>query len=251
MEILGIDIGGTGIKGAPVDTTTGVLLAPRFRVLTPPRGKPLAMAECVAEVAKHFAWQEAVGCGFPAAIRNGTALTAANIHRKWIGRDVKALFSEATGCPVYVINDADAAGMAEMTFGAGKGRTGVVMVVTIGTGIGTSLFTNGQLLPNTEFGHIEIRCKDAESRTSDAVRRQKGLSWRAWARRLDEYLCRMERLVWPELIILGGGAIKEYQRFVPWLNVQAEIVPAQFMNEAGIVGAALAAESFLRATPKE
>lgn len=251
MEILGIDIGGTGIKGAPVDTETGRLLTARYRVPTPPQARPLAVAECVADVARHFAWEDAIGCGFPAAIRYGTALTAANIHRKWIGRDVVALFGEATGCPVCVINDADAAGIAEMTFGAGKGRTGVVMVVTIGTGIGTAIFTNGQLLPNTEFGHIEIRGKDAETRTSDTVRKRKGLSWRAWAKRLDEYLCRMERLIWPELIILGGGAIKEHERFFPFLTVQAEVVPAQFMNEAGIVGAALAAENFVKTISKE
>ena len=222
MEILGIDIGGSGIKGAPVDTETGALLATRFRVPTPPQARPRAVAKCVAEVVRYFNWNAPVGCGFPAAIRSGVALTAANIHPKWIGKDAAALFGEVTGCPVHVVNDADAAGLAEITFGAGKGRKGTILVATIGTGIGTALFTDGRLLRNTELGHIKIRGKDAEVRASDAARKRKRLSWKAWAKLLDEYLLEMERLFWPDLIILGGGVIKEHERFIPWLNVHAE-----------------------------
>jgi polyphosphate glucokinase len=242
MQILGIDIGGTGIKGAPVDTDTGEMLDTRYRVLTPNKAKPGGVARCVAEVAQHFTWNGPVGCGFPAVIRGGVVYTAANIHKSWIGTDAAALFGERTGCAVHVLNDADAAGLAEVTFGAGKGCKGVILVATIGTGIGTALFTDGRLLPNSEFGHLQIRGKDAEWRASDAVRKAKRLTWKRWAKQLDEFLVTMEKLVWPDLIILGGGVIKEYERFLPWLSVRTEVVPAQFLNEAGIVGAALAAK---------
>lgn len=241
MEILGIDIGGSGIKGAPVDTGTGNMLAPRCRIPTPSPAKPGAVSEAVAEVVKQFNWHGPVGCGFPAAIRSGVVLTAANIHKSWIGTDAVARFSEATGCPMVVINDADAAGLAEMNFGAGKGRQGVVLIVTIGTGLGTALFTEGCLLPNAELGHIEVGGVDAEWRASDAARKREGLSWKKWARRLDTYLDTLERLLWPDLIILGGGVSKHHENFIPLLTVKAEVVPAQLQNEAGIVGAALAA----------
>lgn len=241
MEILGIDVGGSGIKGVPVDTETGVLLAERARIPTPVPAKPKAVAKVINEIVEGFAWQGPVGCGFPAAVREGVAMTAANVHPSWIGTNAANLFSEATGCPVTVINDADAAGLAEMRFGTGRGRQGVVLLVTIGTGLGTAIFTNGHLLPNTEFGHIEIRGQEAEKRASDAARKLKKMSWKKWARRFDEYLLTMERLVWPDLIILGGGAVKEYESFLPRLTVQAEVAPAQFLNDAGIVGAALAA----------
>jgi polyphosphate glucokinase len=245
MEILGIDIGGSGIKGAPVDTDTGALLAPRYRIRTPKPAKPRPVAKTVAEIVKHFEWQGPVGCGFPAVVQRGVTLTAANVHDKWIGEDAEALLAEQSGCRVRMINDADAAGLAEMAFGAGKGRLGTVLIITIGTGLGTALFTNGQLVPNTEFGHIEIRGKDAESRASDATRKRKNFSWKKWSRRLDTYLRTMENLVWPDLIILGGGVSKKHEKFIPRLSVQAEVVPAQLLNEAGIVGAALAAQSLL------
>jgi polyphosphate glucokinase len=241
MQALGIDIGGTGMKGAPVNTATGELLAERFRLPTPKSGKPKAMAEVVAEISKHFAWQGPAGAGFPAAIQNGVALTAANIHHKWIGTDVSALFSEASGCPVRALNDADAAGLAEMRFGAGRDCRGVVLVVTIGTGLGTAVFTDGVLLPNTELGHIEIDGMDAEYNASDAARKREKMSWDAWGKVFDRYLCTLERLLWPELIILGGGGVKKFAVFAPMLRVRAKVVPAQFLNEAGIVGAALAA----------
>ena len=245
MEILGIDIGGSGIKGAPVDTDSGALFAPRYRLRTPKPARPRPVAKTVAEIVKHFDWQGPVGCGFPAVVQRGVTLTAANVHDKWIGADAEALFAEQTGCRVRMINDADAAGMAEMAFGAGKGRSGTVLIITIGTGLGTALFTNGQLVPNTELGHIEIKGKDAESRASDAVRKRKNLSWKKWSRRLDKYLRSLESLVWPDLIILGGGVSKKHEKFIHRLSVQAEVVPAQLLNEAGIVGAALAAQSLI------
>ncbi len=240
MEILGIDIGGTGIKGAPVNTKTGELLAPRFRLLTPQPSKPKAIASVVGDVAKHFEWQGPIGAGFPAVIQHGVARTAANIHKSWVNTDAARLFSKATGCPVTVVNDADAAGIAEMEFGAGKEQKGVVLLVTIGTGLGTSVFIDGRLLPNTEFGHIEINCEDAELLASDAARKEHQLSWSKWAARLDTYLLRLEALIWPDLIILGGGVSKKHDKFIPLLTVQADVLPATTLNEAGIIGAALA-----------
>ena len=243
MQILGIDIGGSGIKGAPVDTETGKLLAPRLRIPTPGSAKPRPMAEVVGQIARHFDWHAQIGCGFPGVVREGVVLTAANIHSSWIETNASDLFARQTGCPVLVVNDADAAGLAEMTFGAGKGRTCTVLIITLGTGLGSALFIDGHLVPNTEFGHLQIRGKDAEKRASDAVRKLEKLSWKTWARRLDEYLDAMEALIWPDLIILGGGAVKYQERFIHRLTVRAEVVPARFGNNAGIVGAALAALS--------
>ena len=245
MEILGIDIGGSGIKGALVDTETGELLAARYRIPTPEKSKPDPIAAVVAAIVEHFDWKGPIGCGFPAVIRGGVSLTAANIHKKWIGTNVAHLFSNATGCPVCVLNDADAAGMAEMTFGAGRDRQGTVLIITIGTGLGTSLFTNGHLYPNAELGHIEINGVDAELHASDAARKREKLSWKKWAKRFDDYLNHLEKLIWPDLIILGGGISKKHDRFMPYLSLQAEIVPAELRNEAGIIGAALAAKTFL------
>ena len=242
MEILGIDIGGSGVKGAPVEVETGNLLAPRLRIPTPEGAKPQPTAEVVAQIARQFNWQGAIGVGFPAAVRAGIVRTAANIHPKWIGTPVEELLSQVTGCPTYVVNDADAAGLAEMSFGAGRGRQGVVLIVTIGTGLGTALFVDGYLLPNMEFGHIEIRGQDAERRASDQARKLKKLSWKKWAKNLDEYLRTLERLLFPDLIILGGGVSKKSEKFIPYLHLEAEVCPAALLNEAGIVGAALAAD---------
>ena len=241
MEILGIDIGGSGIKGAPVDTKKGEMLAPRHRIPTPQPSKPKSVAKVVGEIARHFDWKGPIGSGFPAVIQHGVARTAANVHKGWINTDAAALFGEATGCPVTVVNDADAAGIAEMTFGAGQGRDGVVLLVTIGTGLGTSVFVDGHLLPNTEFGHIEIDCEDAELMASDAARKEHGLSWKKWTARFDNYLLRLEALFWPDLIILGGGVSKKHHKFIPRLTVRADVLPAETLNEAGIIGAALAA----------
>ncbi len=240
MVVLGVDVGGSGIKGAPVDTETGELLAPRFRIETPESGKPQPMAEIVGEIAQNFAWNGPIGCGFPAAVRNGIVLTASNIHKKWIGVDSEALLRETTGCQVRVINDADAAGLAEMTFGAGRGRKGAVIVITIGTGLGVALFTDGYLFPNTELGHIQIDGVDAETRASDAARKRENLTWERWAERFEIYLHVMEELFWPDLFILGGGAIKNQEKFMQYLHLDTEIKIAEMMNEAGIVGAALA-----------
>ena len=239
MKALGIDIGGSGIKGAPVDTETGALLAPRYRIPTPQPSKPKAVARVVREIAAHFAWDGPIGVGFPAPVRQGVTLTAANVHKKWINKNAARLFSDTIGCPVTVINDADAAGMAEMKFGAGNGQTGVVLLVTVGTGLGTCVFTSGHLLPNTELGHIEINGKEAEHLASDAVRKKEGLSWAEWGARLNTYLLRMEDLLWPDLIILGGGVSKKFAKFQLYLTVRAEVVPAATLNEAGIIGAAL------------
>lgn len=242
MNILGIDIGGTGIKGAPVNTETGELVAERYRLLTPQPSTPEAVAETVGEIARFFNWDGPVGIGFPAVVRSGVTLSAANVDQAWIGTNAAQLFAEATGCPVRVVNDADAAGIAEMRFGAGVDVPGVALIITIGTGLGTALFINGQLVPNTELGHIEIGGKDAEWKASEAARNREDLSWKKWAKRFNRYLQTLERLLSPDVIILGGGASKEADKFVKRLEVQAELKIAAMLNEAGIVGAALAAE---------
>ena len=242
MEVLGMDIGGTGIKGAPVDVVRGEPVEARFRLRTPTPATPQAVAETVAEVVSHFGWRGQVGCGFPAVVRHGRVDTAANISDKWIGVDARAMFEAATGCTFTVLNDADAAGMAEMRLGAGRGRRGVVLVLTLGTGIGSALFVDGKLVPNTEFGHIEIRGRKAESWAADSVRERKGLSWKKWAKRLDTYLRAVHFYTWPELIILGGGVSKRHDKYMHLLSVDVEVVPVQLRNEAGIVGAAAAGQ---------
>ncbi|MFQ5612078.1 MAG: polyphosphate--glucose phosphotransferase [Anaerolineae bacterium] len=241
MEVLGIDVGGTGIKGAPVNIDTGQFSAERYRLLTPRPATPEAMIATIAEIVQHFNWKGLVGCGFPSAIKGGVVCTAANISEEWIGLNAQEALHDLTQCPLVVINDADAAGLAELRFGAGRDQQGLILVVTLGTGIGTALFVDGRLVPNTEFGHIEIRGMEAEDRAAAVVREQEKLSWKKWASRLDEYLTTMERLVWPDLIIVGGGISKKHHKFLPHLTVQTRVVPAQMRNQAGIVGAALAA----------
>lgn len=243
MAVMGIDIGGSGIKGVPVDLETGEFVGERFRLPTPEQAKPADVAETVAQVVKHFSWTGPAGAGFPAAIHDGTALTAANIHETWINTNVEKLFGQATGYPFYVLNDADAAGIAEMRFGVGQHRQkGVVIMITIGTGLGTALFVDGKLVPNTELGHIEIRGKDAEKRASDAARQKKNMSWQEWGGKFNEYLSRMEALFWPDLFILGGGISKNSDQFSPYLKLRTEVVPAMLLNQAGIIGAALYAD---------
>lgn len=238
--VLGIDIGGTGIKGAPVNVRTGQLRGERFRLETPQPATPEAMVETVAEVARHFDWTGPIGVGFPAACKYGTIQTASNIDKSWIGRDAAAMIAEATGSPrVTVANDADVAGLAELRFGAGRGNKGVVLMITIGTGLGTALFVGGRLVPNLEMGHIEIKGIDAESWASDAAREREDLKWDKWAKRIDRYLHKMEDLLWPDLIIVGGGVSKRSEKFFPELTLRTPIVPATFLNDAGIVGAAL------------
>jgi polyphosphate glucokinase len=242
MEILGIDIGASGIKGAPVDTELGSLLAERYRLPTPEIAKPGPMIELIGTIASHFKWSGGIGCGFPGVIIDGITLTAANLHQKWVGLDAARQIAEKTACPVCLINDADAAGLAEMKFGAGRGHMGVVLIVTIGTGLGTALFTNGHLLPNSELGHIELGGEEAEWRASDAARKREELSWKKWGERFNRYLQELEKLVSPNLIILGGGSSKRFNEYNQYLKVRAKIVPAQLLNDAGIVGASLAAQ---------
>ena len=238
--ILGIDIGGSGIKGSLVDVEKGDLLHDRFRLPTPVKAKPKDVAETVAQVARHFNYRGPMGYGFPAVIRGGIVYTAANISKSWIETHVEDLFTTTTGCPSYVLNDADAAGLAEMRFGIGKEHPkGVLLMITLGTGLGTAIFVDGKLVPNTELGHIEIRGKDAEKRASDAVRQEKELEWEEWADRLNEYLRTMERLFWPDLIVLGGGISKMSDKFIPLLRLRTKVVPARLLNQAGMIGAAV------------
>ncbi|MBE7551139.1 MAG: ROK family protein [Anaerolineales bacterium] len=246
MEILGIDIGGSGIKGAPVDVEKGMMLAERQRLDTPQPSVPEAVGDVVAEIARLFNWQGPIGCTFPAVIKHGVAYSAANVDQSWIGFNGQQLFEQKTGCPVLLLNDADAAGIAEMEFGAGRGQPGVVIMLTFGTGIGSAIFVDGRLVPNTEFGHMEIRGKDAEDRAADRIRTEKDLSWEKWAGRVNEFLERMEMLFSPDLFIFGGGVSKKHEKFLPLLRTQAKIVPAQMLNEAGIIGAAMAAKSLVR-----
>jgi polyphosphate glucokinase len=243
MHILGIDIGGSGIIGAPVNIETGELVTERFRIPTPQPAIPDDVGDVVAEVAHNFEWKGPIGCTFPAIIKDGVAFSAANVDKSWIGTNGQKLFRKKTGCPTLLINDADAAGIAEIEFGAGKGEMGVVIMLTLGTGIGSALFLNGVLVPNTELGHLEIRGKDAESRASERVREERDLSWDKWAEKVDEYLQRVEFLFSPDLFIIGGGVSKKYDKFLPLLHTRARVVPAQLFNDAGIVGAALAAQT--------
>src|ERR1700743_3504588 len=242
MQALGIDIGGTGIKGAPVDLATGKLLTDRKKIATPQPATPDAVTEVVREVAQSFGWTGVSGATFPGVVISGTIRSAANVDKSWIGTDAAALFAKATGGDVAVLNDADAAGIAEMTFGAGVGVKGSVLMLTFGTGVGSALFTDGVLVANTEFGHIEIRGKDAEKRASEHAKVEHDWGWKDWAQRVSEYLQRMEALLSPNLIIVGGGISKECEKWLAVLTgVQAQIVPASLHNDAGIVGAAMAA----------
>jgi polyphosphate glucokinase len=242
MHVLGIDIGGTGIKAAPVDVATGTLLAERRKIATPRPATPEAVTEVVRELASSFKWSGVTGATFPGVVTSGTVRTAANVDHAWIGTDAVKLFGKAVGAEVSVLNDADAAGIAEMTFGEGKGERGTVLMLTFGTGVGSALFSGGLLVPNTEFGHIEIRGKDAEKRASERAKLDHDWGWKDWASRVDEYLQRVEALLSPDLIIVGGGISKESEKWVPLLTgIRARIVPAALQNEAGIIGAAMAA----------
>jgi polyphosphate glucokinase len=240
--VLGIDVGGSGIKGAPVDPAAGALATERLRIDTPRHAHPEPVAEVVGRIVREFGWTGPVGVTFPGVVVDGVTRSAANVSKKWIGLDAASLFRQAAGMPVTLLNDADAAGIAEMRHGAGQGRDGTVVVLTLGTGIGSALFTDGVLVPNTEFGHLEIRGKDGEVRASARARVDHGLSWEKWAEKLSEYLARLEALVSPSLIVLGGGVSRKADRFLPMISgVRAPIVPAALVNNAGIVGAAMAA----------
>lgn len=239
-KAFGIDIGGSGIKGAPVDLATGELLAERVRIATPQPSTPDAVADTVAELIASFDIDDdmPVGVTFPAVIQAGVAQTAANVDKSWIGTDVDALLTERTGHDVFVVNDADAAGIAEMTFGAGQDTSGVVLVITLGTGVGSATFVDGRLVPNTELGHLLLHGDSAERYMASSIREKEDLDWETWGGRLQEYFSHVEFLFSPTRIIVGGGVSKKHQKFLPLLDLKTEIVPAELRNEAGIVGAA-------------
>jgi polyphosphate glucokinase len=240
-HVLGIDIGGTGIKAALVDLSTGKLLAERIKLDTPRPSTPAAVASVVHELVDRFSWTGPAGVTYPGVVIDNVVRTAANVDKAWIDTDARELFAQETGLTVTVINDADAAGLAEIKFGAGVGQKGTVLMLTLGTGIGSALFIDGILVPNTEFGHIEIRGKEAEKRASEFVREEHDMSWGKWAGRVDEYLEHMEQLLSPQLIIIGGGISRKSEKFLPLLTgLRATVVPAGMLNDAGIVGAAMA-----------
>ncbi len=236
----GIDIGGSGIKAAPVDLERGQFTAERVRIPTPHPATPDAVAKVVAEVAAHFGPPEGIGATFPGVVRAGRVCTAANVDPTWLDTDAAATFGAAVGSPVFVLNDADAAGLAEARYGAASGERGVVVLVTFGTGIGSAVLLDGRLVPNTELGHLEVDGHDAETRASDAARERDDLDWEQWAKRVAKYLRRLEALLWPDLIICGGGVSKKAEKWLPHLSrVRSRVVPAALHNDAGIVGAAL------------
>ncbi len=244
--ILGIDIGGTGIKAAPVDINKGVLIEERLRLETPQPPTPRAMMEVIGQLIEHWEWKGKIGCGFPGVLKQGVVHTAANLSKQWVGVNIKNQIEKISYCEAVVINDADSAGLAEMKFGAGKDYNkhggGVVIMVTLGTGIGTALFVDGHLVHNTELGHIEIDGKDAEKHAAASVRERKKLSWKKWSGRVNTYLQTMEKLLSPDLFIIGGGVSKKPDKFFPYIKLKAKIVPAEMQNDAGIVGAALSIE---------
>lgn len=207
---------------------------------------PDAVGDVVAEIVSYFDWRGLVGCTFPAVVKNGYTLSAANVDESWVGFDAEHMLSQKTGCTLVLVNDADAAGMAEMAFGAGRGHSGVVFILTFGTGIGSSIFVNGISMPNSELGHLEFAGREAEKWAADRVRKEKGLKWKEWSERVDSYLAHLEFLFSPDLFIIGGGVSDKFEKFGPRLTTRAEVVPAQLLNDAGIVGAALAVRQRIR-----
>jgi polyphosphate glucokinase len=242
MATLGIDIGGSGVKGAPVDTARGELLAERYRVPTPQPSDVTSVVEAVAEVAAQFDGIDRVGITFPGVVVDGVTRTAANVDKSWLDAPAARLFSERLGRPVTVLNDADAAGVAEVAFGAGRDQRGLIMMLTFGTGIGSALFLDGVLIPNTEFGHLELDGKDAEVRASDRAREVDEMSWEKWAGRVQDYLRHVEMLLSPRLFVIGGGVSKKSDKFFPLIDIRTPMVPATLLNNAGIIGAAVTAE---------
>ncbi|MST32496.1 ROK family protein [Acidimicrobiaceae bacterium USS-CC1] len=237
----GVDFGGSGIKGAPVDLATGELAGERFKLATPQPATPEAVAGVVAKVVSHFGWEGPVGATFPGVITGGVARTAANVDPSWIGADVAEVLADAAAGPVVPVNDADAAGLAEVVWGAARDHDGLVLVVTLGTGIGTALVHRGRLVPNLELGHIELEGVDAETRASAAARERERLDWPKWSKRLQRYFRALEDYLWPDLIVVGGGVSRRAEKFLPLLQLRTPIVPATLENRAGIVGAALLA----------
>jgi len=243
MITLGIDIGGSAIKGALVDLDQGKLVSERVRYETEPLFKPRVAAELVEKIRKKLDYHGVIGVGYPGVVKKGIAYTAANLHKNWIGTDIAQLLYNQTGQPVTVINDADAAGLAEMRFGVEDAHLyKTVFFLTVGTGIGSAIFVDGHLLPNTELGHLEVRGEEAEHRASDAVRRQKNLSWKRWGKRFTEVLKTYESLINPDLFIIGGGISSKFENYAEYLKIQTKILPAELENLAGIIGAAMAAK---------
>lgn len=242
MEILGIDVGGTGIKGAIVNINNGELVTDRHRIPTPKGAKPNDVADVIAQIVEHFNWKGEVGCGFPSIVIRGKVLSASNIDQSWKGIQADELFSKKTGLEFHIVNDADAAGLAAMTFGAGKDKKGTVIMITIGTGLGSGMFYNGTLVPNIELGTVPYKkYKYFEHYASGSARKREDLSYKKWGKRFNEFLKFVEFLASPELIILGGGASKKIEKFKDQITVNVPVVPSEFENEAGIVGAAMAA----------
>lgn len=246
MKILGIDVGGSGIKGAIVETDTGELLTEKFRLKTPRPAKPEAVAQVVRKIVEHFEWKGKVGVGFPTPLAHGKCMSGGNLHKDWKGVRVDKLFSEATGLDFTVINDADAAGEAEMHYGAGKGKEGLVAVITLGTGIGSGLFYDGVLIPNTELGHTVYKGEAFEKFAADSVRKKEDLSYKQWGKRLNKYFKRIELILSPDLFIIGGGASSKLEKFVGQIKINAPIIAAENQNEAGIIGAAVGAYEGVR-----
>src|SRR3954447_4264808 len=241
-QAFGIDIGGSGIKGAVVDVATGRLATPRERIATPQPATPQSVAAVVAELVSGAGWRGDIGATFPAVIKHGVAQSAANVDHSWVGTDADKVFTEAVGGEgeVIVLNDADAAGIAESRFGAARGVDGVVIMLTFGTGIGSALLMNGVLVPNTELGHLELDGHDAESRAAASVRDEHGMSYKAWSQPVNHYMRHVERLFTPDLFVVGGGVSKNADKWVPLLDLRTPVKPAQLLNNAGIVGAAIA-----------
>ena len=243
MGVFGVDVGGSGIKGAPVDLEKGELATDRVRLETPQPATVKHVVKVIGEVVKQFDATDRIGVTFPGVVTNGVVRTAANVDKSWVDAPAAQLLTEELGVPVTVVNDADAAGIAEMRYGAGRGIDGVVVMLTFGTGIGSAVFIDGRLLPNTEFGHLELNGGDAELRASDRARTEEDLGWHAWAKRVSEYLSHLEMLMSPDLFIVGGGVSKKSDHYFPHLDIHTKIVPAKLLNNAGIIGAALAAEA--------
>lgn len=242
MEVLGIDIGGSGIKGAIVNTQTGELVGERHRIPTPKPATPENVANTIKEIVEHFNWKGKAGCCFPTPLAHGKCQSGGNLHKTWKGLQVDDLFKEKTGLEFTVINDADAAGEAEMSFGAGKGKDGLVIIITLGTGIGSGIFFNGALVQNTELGHLNYKGKPFEVYAADSARKRDDLTYKQWGKRLNKYFRQVNLLLSPDLFIVGGGASKKLHKFIEYIDIEKPIIPAENKNEAGIIGAALAAE---------
>lgn len=247
MKVLGIDIGGTGIKGAIVDTKRGKLITERVRIPTPDPATPQAVLDTVIQLVNEFSYKGPIGCGFPAAVRHEIVKTASNIDKSWLGMNAAQQIRKATKCPTHLINDVDAAGIAEMKFGAGKKqkKSDTTMMVAAGTGIGTSLFIGKKLVPNTELGFVHLHNMPGEHYAANSVREAENLSLSEWAQRFNEYLMRLESLFWPDLFIIGGGISKKFEEYEQYFTLDTQIVPAATRNHAGIIGAAISAKDLV------